>query len=291
MSTTNSTSTFHSTAGTDSNRTRARRIAISNAHTLPIYTGHAIGRYRRSGLFWAIGLTTYTLLMILAFPAFKDTSATDISSYPESMREALNITTLNAIEPFLSSQVFAFLPIVIAFFPVTILAGAIAGAEERGSLDVLLGTPLPRRNLVLGSWFAVAGILLVMLAVLGASSWLMAIAMDIDLSAGEAFGAALNLFPISMAFGSLALLVSVRARQRSMAIGIPIVAIFGMYLIDIVGKIATGLDGLRYISAFRYYGDALQEGVPWSGAAILMIASVLLLIAAIPAFDRRDVFA
>lgn len=283
--------TPHVTAETDSPRLRNRRIVTKMAHSLPIYTGYLIGRYRRSALFWTIGLSLYTVLMVMIFPSFKDTAALDISAYPESMREALNITTLNDIEPFLSSQVFGFVPLVLAFYPITIFAGAIAGAEERGSLDVLLGTPLPRRNLVLATWIAVASVMIAMLLILGGSTWLTSRLMDVDLSAGDAFGASLNLFPVSMVFGSLALLVSAIVRQRSVAIGVPVVTMFAMYLVDIVGKISSDMESLRYVSAFRYYGDAIQEGVPWGDATVLIVASVLLLIAAIPAFDRRDVFA
>lgn len=278
-------------AEAESTHAGSRRIVTSDASTLPIYTRHLIGRYRRSGLFWTIGVSVYTMLMVLVFPAFEESGALDVTSYPESMREALNITTLNEIEPYLSSQVYVFLPLVLAFFPVTILAGAIAGAEERGSLDILLGTPLPRRNLVLATWIAIASVMLAMLVVLGGSRWLMGRVAGVDLAAGDTFAASLNLFPICMAFASLALLVSAMTRQRAVAISVPVVTMFAMYLIDIVGKISTDVEKLRYVSAFRYYGDAIQEGMPWGGAAILMIASALLVTAAIPAFDRRDVFA
>lgn len=279
------------TAEADSARLRNRRIETGNARTLSIYTGHLIGRYRRSGLFWTIGLSVYTVLMVMTFPSFQDSGALDVSEYPESMREAFNITTLNAIEPFLSAQVFSFVPLVLAFYPITILADAIAGAEERGSLDVLLGTPLSRRNLVLATWIAVATVMIAMLLILSGSTWLTSLLMDVDLSATDAFGASLNLFPISMVFGSLALLVSAIVRQRSVAIGVPVATMFAMYLVNIVGKISSDMESLRYVSAFGYYGDAIQEGVPWGGATVLIAASVLLLIAAIPAFDRRDVFA
>lgn len=268
-----------------------RRIATSDVPTLPIYTRHLIGRYRRSGLFWTIGVSVYTALMVLTFPSFQDSGALDVSQYPEAVREAFNLKTLNEIEPFLSSQVFSFVPLVLAFFPITLMAGAIAGAEERGSLDILLGTPLPRRNLVLATWIAIASVMFAMLLILGGSSWLMARMAGVDLAAGDAFAASLNLFPICMAFGSLALLVSAITRQRAVAIGVPVVTMFAMYLIDIVGKISTNLEDPRYVSAFKYYGDAIQEGMPWGGAAILLIAAALLLVAAIPAFDRRDVFA
>lgn len=283
--------TPHVPAETASLRLRNRRIETGNARTLSIYSGHLIGRYRRSGLFWTIGLSVYTVLMVMTFPSFQNSGALDVSGYPESMREAFNITTLNAIEPFLSAQVFSFVPMLLAFYPITTLAGAIAGAEERGSLDVLLGTSLPRRNVVLATWIAVASVMIAMLLILSGSTWLTSRLMEVDLSAADTFGASLNLLPICMVFGSLALSVSAIVRQRSVAIGVPVATMFAMYLINILGKISSDMESLRYVSAFRYYGDAIQEGVPWSGATVLIVASVLLLIAAIPAFDRRDVFA
>jgi ABC-2 type transport system permease protein len=271
--------------------TAPRRItATKTPNTLAVYASHLLGRYRRAGLFWAIGFSLYTALLVLSFPAFQNSGALDVSTYPESLREAFNLESLNLIEPYLSPQVFQLAPLVLAFYPITVFAGAIAGAEERGTLDVLLGNPLPRRNVVLGTWIAVAVVLLAMLAILGAATWAAALAVDVSLSAREAFRASLNLFPICMAFGSLALVISARVRQRSVAIGAPVVLLFLMYLVDIVGKIVSEVSGLRYASAFKYYGDAIVDGVSWSGVAVLLAASLLLLAAAIPAFDRRDIY-
>ncbi|HVL22590.1 MAG TPA: ABC transporter permease subunit [Thermomicrobiales bacterium] len=271
--------------------TAPRRItATKQPNTLAVYARHLLGRYRRAGLFWAIGFSVYTALLVLSFPAFQNSGALDVSTYPESLREAFNLESLNLIEPYLSSQVFQLAPLVLAFYPITVFAGAIAGAEERGTLDVLLGNPLPRRNVVLGTWIAVALVMLGMLAILGAATWASALAVDVSLSAREAFRASLNLFPICMAFGSLALLMSAVVRQRAVAIGVPVVVLFLMYLIDIVGKIVSEAAGLRYASAFKYYGDAIVEGVWWGGVAVLLAVALVLLAAAIPAFDRRDIY-
>jgi ABC-2 type transport system permease protein len=280
----NQTATVSSVSG-------ARRItATRQPNTLAIYTRHLVGRYRRSGLFWAIGVSLYAVLMVLSFPAFEDSGALDMSNYPESLREAFNLTSLNLIEPYLSSQFYNMAPLMLGFFPIIAFAGAIAGTEERGSLDVLLGNPLPRRVLVLATWIAVAVVLAAILLILGGASWIAALVVGVDLSAQESFRASLNLFPVCMAFGSFALLISAFVRQRAVAVGVPVAVLFLMYLIDIIGKISSDVADLRYASAFRHYGDAIVEGVPWGGVAVLLLASLVLLAAAIPVFERRDIY-
>ena len=257
---------------------------------LPIFVRHLISRHGRGVLFWTLGVTIYTALMVLTFPAFEGSGSLDVSQYPEAMREAFNLQSIDTIEPFLSSQVYNFLPLVLMFVPITILAGAIAGAEERGTLDILFGNPLPRPTYMLAYWLAVALLMLGMLLVLGLGSWVAALLIDVDLAFGESMLAALNLFPITMAAGSLALLLSAQFRQKAIAVGVPAALMFLMYLIDIVGKISETYAPLRNASAFKAYGDVLQEGMPWIGAAILLAVAVALLAAAIPIFQRRDIY-
>lgn len=270
--------------------TRTRVTATRAPHPLPVFLRHAIRRHYRGVLFWTIGVTLYTALMVLSFPAFEETGALDVSQYPEAMREAFNLESMSTIEPYLSSQVFNFLPLVLMFVPITIFAGAIAGAEERGALDILFGNPLPRWVYVVAYWLAVALMLLAMLVVLGVGAWLAAVLIDVDLSFGESMGAALNVFPIVMAAGGIALLLSAMTRQRAVAIGVPAALLFLMYLVDIIGKISETYRPLRNASFFKAYGDPLQEGMPWVGIAILLGIAVALASLAIPAFRRRDIY-
>lgn len=264
--------------------------ATGQPHRLLIYARHLLGQYRRAAIFWALAVSLYSALMVLAYPAFEDSPALDMSSYPEALRKAFNLDNLNLIEPYLSSQFFQMAPLALSFYPITAFAGAIAGAEERGKLDILLGNPLPRRTVVLATWIAVALALLGILLVLGGTTWLAAVAVGVDLSARESFRGALNLWPICMAFGGLALALSATVRQRGVALGVPILALFLMYLGDVLGKIIASLANVRYASAFKYYGDAIVNGVPWGGAALLAAVALLLLALAIPLFERRDIY-
>ena len=273
-----------------SDATRGVRIrATGQPNRLLIYTRHLLGQYRRGAIFWALAVSLYCALMVLSFPAFEDSPALDMSNYPKALREAFNLDNLNLIEPYLSSQFFQMAPLALAFYPITVFAGAIAGAEERGKLDIMLGNPLPRRTVVLATWVAVALALLGILAVLGGTTWLAAVIVGVDLSARESFRGALNLWPVCMAFGGLALALSAAVRQRGVALGVPILVLFLMYLGDVLGKIIASLANLRYISAFKYYGDAIVNGMPWGGAALLTAVALLLLALAIPLFERRDI--
>lgn len=271
--------------------TDARRIESDPpSSTLGIYTAHLVRRYSRTALFWAIAFALYTALILATFPSLQESGALSMESYPEAIIEAFNIQDMNQVTNYLESQVTSFAPLVIAFFTIMTFASAIAGAEERGALDITLGNPLPRRDLVLANWIAVAVLLLGILAFTGLVTWLVAVLIDVDLPFRRAMEAFLNIFPITMAFGSLALLLSARLRSRGAVIGISFAVVFLMYLIDIIGKISTDLGDLRWLSAFRFYGSAMMDGLDWGNIAVLLAIAVLLLLGALTIFERRDIY-
>lgn len=260
------------------------------ANTLLIYTTHLLRQHLRTALFWALGFGIYAMLIVLTFPSFRDSGALSMENYPDAIVEAFNMQDMSQITNFLESQVTSYAPLVIVFFAIMTFASAIAGAEEAGALDITLGTPLPRRELVLAHWIAVGLLLLLLLTVTALLTWLAAVAVDVDLGLGITLKAFLNIFPIVFAFGSLALALSARLRSRGAVIGITFGVVFLMYLIDIIGKIETDMDGMRYVSAFRYYGSVLMDGLDRGNIAVLLGAAVVLLLAAITIFDRRDIY-
>lgn len=274
---------------TASTATTTRTTITTAPNRLLVYFRHRIGQHARATLFWGIGFSVYLLMIIAIFPSFQDSGALDISQYPEAMREALNLTTMDTIEPYLSSQIYNYMPLILAFLPVTIFAGAIAGAEERRTLDILFGNPLPRSVFIVATWLAVATLMAVLLIIVGLIQYGAAVALDIDLSFADAMLSPLNLFPITMLFGSIALLISALVRQRAIATGVSVAILFLMYLIDIMGKISDTFSPLRNISAFKAYGDALQDGMPWGGFFLLAIAIGIAALA-IPVFNRRDIY-
>ncbi len=243
----------------------------------------------RQTSFWAIGLVIYCGLIVGIYPSVSD--AIDISLIPANLRAAFNINDFTQLASFLSSELFGvILPLLLPFYGIIALSNVVAGAEERGRLDVLLGNPIPRRHLILGSFLVVAVFLLFLTAVIGTVVFSVANALDLNLSARQTVRAAFALWPLTLAFSAFALAMSSMVRQRSVALGVPAAILFLMYLMNVIGRLAPSVSGIRFASAYHYYGSSIIDGVWWTGVAVLLAAATLVVIAAVM-FNRRDIYA
>jgi ABC-2 type transport system permease protein len=235
--------------------------------TLAPLVAHVLRLQLRSVVIWGLSLGLLSAITVASFPAFEGTSELNelVESYPPEMRELFGIgegTDLGTIEGFLASQLFSFLvPLALAFSPILASAGAIAGAEERGTMDVLLSNPIPRWQLVAGSFVAITLSLLGILAIFGLATWVPAMLLDVDLSLREAAEAVLNLWPLCIFFGGLAVLCSAVFRRRVLAIAIPGAVLVGMYFLNALGNLVQEVEKVRPLSVFYHYGSAIEDGV------------------------------
>ncbi len=63
-----------------------------------------------------------------------------------------------------------------------------------------------------------------------------------------------------------------------------------MYLIDTIGRASDDLEDLRPVSAFYYYGSAIENGIDLTDfGGITLVALALVLLAAL-VFRRRDIY-
>jgi ABC-2 type transport system permease protein len=261
--------------------------------TLFALISHTVRMQSRGVIIWGAALGLYSAALVASFTAIEgsaDQLNQLIEAYPKGMLDAFGITNLGDPANYVHSQVFAFAPLALAFFPIMALANAIAGAEERGTIDILLGNPLPRWQLVAGNFVATALSLLTICAIAGLLTWGTAVLVGVDLSARQVADAVLNLWPVCLLFGGLALLCSALFHRRALAIAIPAFLLFGMYLVDTIGRASKDLEDLRPVSVFYYYGSAIEDGIDWTNFAGIFGCAVLLALLAMLVFRRRDVY-
>ena len=244
-------------------------------------------------IIWGAALGLYSAAMVASFTAIEG-SAEQLNqlmeAYPKGMLEAFGVTDLGDPANYLHSQVFGFAPLALSFFPILALANAIAGAEERGTIDVLLGNPLPRWQLVAGNFIATALSLLAIGAVVGLLTWGTAALVHVELSPRQVAEAVLNLWPVCLLFGGLALVCSALFHRRGIAIAIPAFLLFGTYLIDTIGRASEDLEDLRPVSVFYYYGSAIENGIDWTNFLGITTLALGLVSLAAPVFRRRDIY-
>ncbi len=261
--------------------------------TLPALVLHTLRLQSRSVLVWGAALGLYSAAIVASFVTFEgsaDQLNRLLEAYPEGLLEAFGITDLGDVRNYMQSQVFILAPLALAFFPILASANAIAGAEERGTIDVLLGNPLPRWQLVVGSFAATAISLLGILAIVGLLTWGAAVLVDVDLSLESTVDAVLNMWPVCLFFGGLAMLGSALFHRRALAIALPSFVLFAMYLVDAVGRASEDLEDLRPYSVFYYYGSAIENGIDWGNFAGVTGAAILFVALAVLAFRGRNIY-
>ena len=251
----------------------------------------------RSVVIWGVALGLLSLVTVAFFPSLEDQGHQLnelMESYPPELRDLFGMgegTDLSTIEGFLASQVFSFMaPLALAFFPILASAGAIAGAEERSTIDVLLGNPVPRWQLVVGNFVATAISTIGIVAILGLFTWVPAVLLDVDLSLEKTAEATLNLWPLCMFFGGLAMLCSALFHRRVLAIAIPGFVLIATYFINALGDAVEDLEDAQPLTVFHYYGSAIEDGIDWSNFGGVTLAALVLVFLATLAFRRRDIY-
>ena len=260
--------------------------------TLPTLVMHVMRMQLKSVLIWGGVVGAYAGAMVAAYLSFGGEEAIEqvMSAYPEGILEALGAADMSTIEGFLAAEVFNLVPLALAFFPILALSAAIAGSEERATIDVVLGNPIPRWQLVVGSFVATAASLFFIVAIMGAIMYGTAILVDVSLDFTASVEAVVSLWSISLFFGGLALLCSALFHRRALAIAIPGLALLAMYLADTLGRVSEDLEVYRDFSVFPYYGSAITDGIDWAGFFGMTGVAVLFALLAIPVFRRRDIF-
>lgn len=245
---------------------------------------------RRAPLVWGGPLGVMSALVVALYPSIRDSLAEAVKGYPAGLKDAFGITDLGTLEAYLNAEMFSLvLPLAVAYFAIRCVATSIAGAEEHGHLDTILATPLARRTLVAGTFattaVAVAAVLLVAGALTAAGG---ALAGE-TIAIGRLVAALAGVWALALFFAGCATLAAGVLHRAAPVLGAGGGLLVAMYLLDVLGKLADAAHALRWLSAFRYYGAPLEDGLYVGGFAVLVAAGGLLAAAGAACFARRDV--
>jgi ABC-2 type transport system permease protein len=251
---------------------------------------------RRAFLWWGIGLIALALYIILFYPSMRD-SMSEITRVMEQMPPALKAMfgtfDFTSLVGYLQGYIFSYLaPLLFLIVTIGFGVNAIAGEERKGTLDLLLSNPLPRRQVVVEK-FAALVVYLIALAFflwLGLAIGVRVIAMDMNIGLGRLAEATASVVLLGLAFGALALALGCASGNRGLSIGIASAVAVATYFLNTLGPMVEGLTPYRKLSPFYYYigAEPLRNGLDLGHAAVLIGMIVVLLAVALIAFERRD---
>lgn len=255
---------------------------------------------RRSILWWAGGAGLYLLVIVLTWSMFNDPAQQKLyddllQSYPQEILSFLGATpgqSLFSPAGYLKVEAFGWLvPLLTLILAAGIGGRAIAGEEEAKTMDLLLANPVSRASVVLqksASMVVLVGLLGVGIFV-GAEAGVLSVGMKIG--AADVAAATLLTVLLGYGFGALALAVGAATGNRGLSLGVTAGVALATYLLQSIGPLAHWPTWTQKLSPFYYAAesDPLLNGMSWGDAAVLAGIFAVLTLAAVVAFDRRDV--
>ncbi|WP_227355558.1 ABC transporter permease subunit [Haladaptatus salinisoli] len=265
---------------------------------LEIVRYEASRRYK-SAVVLSVLLALLSVLMVALFPSIESSGA-DIDAYWESLPPAMKAAfgasgggfSLTTIEGFLAVEIYQFFWLLLLGIYVAYVAGSlIAGDVERDRLDVLLAAPVSRSTVLVEKFVSLLPTILVLNVVVGAVVYGSIVAVGESASMVDVAMVHLLSIPYLLACGAIGLLLSVLFDRADIAQRGGLGAVFALFLLDSVSE-SAGVDWLGAISPTRYYDPTaiLVSGeYDWAGAAVLLGATVALVLVSRAVFRRKDI--
>jgi len=151
--------------------------------------------------------------------------------------------------------------LALGYLAVRAVASGLSGAAESGRLDVLLSAPVSRSALAAASFAATAVELALVLTVTIAFTGLGSALSGAGLQFGSAVAGFANVWPLALLFAGLGVVATGWSLRTSVVTGSVAGVLVSMYVIDLIGRLDSDLSGVRYISVFKYYGNAIEDGI------------------------------
>ncbi|HEU5143091.1 MAG TPA: hypothetical protein VFU04_08050, partial [Solirubrobacterales bacterium] len=109
------------------------------------------------------------------------------------------------------------------------------------------------------------------------------------LAVGPAAAGFANVWPLALLFAALGIVLNGWSLRTSVVTGAAAGVLVGMYVIDLLGRLDPDLSEIRYLSVFKYYGNAIEDGI--EPLAFCGVTAAAIALAALGAwlFERRDI--
>lgn len=168
---------------------------------------------RRGLLWWCLGLTLLTGLLVAIYPSIQGIEDMQriIEAYPEELMALFGATDLLEITSpagYLNAELFGFMaPFLFIIFAVAQGSFAVAGEERAGTLELLLSAPINKGQLILEKFASMVTLTGVLAAVLWAVMPVGSLAADMDISMLRLAEMTISVSLLGLAFGSVAFAV------------------------------------------------------------------------------------
>ena len=267
---------------------RPERALPVNAWSLRSVYTRGLGMVAAPTLWWTLGIAAFTALMISVVKQSETNLLNLLQGSPLLKQVIANVggsnQTTNAT---LMSFFFVFLPLLLMAFAVT-QASKWASDEEDGRLELVLATPQPRLQVLLGRFAALATATITISVVTLGVAALTLNATGLSIDGGNLTAATLSIIPMGLLMAALGYLFAGWLRA-AVDTGLLSFLLVIWFLISFVGPELNWPEVTLRLSPFYYYGTPILHGLPlWDMLGVLAVAVAALAVASVR-FARKDI--
>lgn len=254
-------------------------------------------RWRSDG-WWALGIAAMVVINLAFFPGIKGKADLDqtVADLPPALKAMFGIeegVSIGSAAGYLQAQIFSSVaPILLLVLAIALGSGAVGGAEEDGSAEMLLSYPISRLEFLLDRFAAMAAVIGLHTLVLLLSAFIFCPifgALD-GVDRAGLFAACLGCGALALLHASIAFAVGAWSGRRTPAIAIAsAVGAGGYVLLGLFSAIAAP-EPLRYLTPWYWFlkENLMITGATWVAVVPALVLSGIVCAAAIPRFISRD---
>jgi beta-exotoxin I transport system permease protein len=253
---------------------------------------------RRGARWWALGTVFGVATVVALWPSVRGNADVEnvVESLPASVRAIIGShadISLTSAPGYLQARLFStLLPIVLLIYGIGLGAAAIGGAEEDGTLQLVVTAPVSRTRVAVERLaasllllVALAGLGLVTTVVLGAPAGV----LD-EVSVGRIALATAGVTALALLHAAVAYAAGAVTGRRTTAMAVASSVAVAGYLLNVLAASAEPIRPARALSPWWWFLDRnlLTEQPTFLALGLPVLLSATLAIVAVIAFGRRD---
>lgn len=251
---------------------------------------------RQTMIGWGLGVGILSFIEMLIYPAISEAFGAFEQLLESPIYQVLLGDAAGAgfttPEGYVATYVILFTPIYLAVYLVTLALGMTLREEDRGTIDLLLSTPIPRWQVIVEKFLALIVTVLVIVGLTYVLTLFGTIIIpDLAIPPLRLAEGIFSMMPIMLVIAAIALFFSTILRSPGRVGAVVGALLVASYFLTTLSQLATETLGtLKYLSIFTYHQSTrvMLDGIVWGDVLVLLVITVILFGLSLVMFQRRD---
>lgn len=253
---------------------------------------------RRSIVWWVVGMVALAGLTVAFYPSIRNDADSFQTLFDSMPAELLNVfgiqdaASLVTATGLVNSRLYAGIgPVIVAVLGISLGTQAVAGEEDRGTLDLLLAQPVTRTQIIVEKFAAAAVLIFTVMVALFVTLLVLDPIVDLGFDLAGLFGANVTLGLFALLFCALSLAIGSVTGNRGLTVGASAGITAALFFVHGLAPLVDEIAWVAELTPFHWLQDPnpLANGLDVVAVIIFAAVTAALVATAVWGFNRRDV--